>query len=260
MLNTAQWAESGGRKSRLNFVLSLMYLLRISVVIMSIMHAKEAWQVGQEYEIQYHPKNPDLPPGTGHEVTVHSTLSLNTKSSQLTPHISLNTFTHLGIGIGISSHSMASQTKNREQARQEPQQIAKVDRIFVRNEVQRIIINRLSNQLRRHYKRRQVVRQSLILESFLYKRALTLEMYTDLDTLEERVLRVSGAMMAQRHRLMLDVVDEVCDEEGTCSRDTEYFLMMDDDAREEDETRDEGSRDEALRGDKKYMLACNLES
>ena len=35
---------------------------------------------------------------------------------------------------------------------------------------------------------------------------------------------------------------------------------MDDDAREEDETRDEGSRDEALRGDKKYMLASNLES
>eukprot|EP01082_Thalassiosira_pseudonana_P014954 g13270.t1 g13270 contig8:293300-293939(-) len=155
------------------------------------------------------PRIPTSPPEPGCEVTVHSTLSLNTKSSPLTPHISLNTFTHLGIGIGIgiSSHSMASQTKNREQARQEPQQIAKVDRIFVRNEVQRIIINRLSNQLRRHYKRRQVVRQSLILESFLYKRALTLEMYTDLDTLEERVLRVSGAMMAQRHRLMLVYFD-----------------------------------------------------
>jgi hypothetical protein len=72
-----------------------------------IMHAKEAGKSDRSMRFSIIPRIPTSPPEPGCEVTVHSTLSLNTKSSPLTPHISLNTFTHLGIGIGIgiSSHT-----------------------------------------------------------------------------------------------------------------------------------------------------------
>ena len=70
-----------------------------------------------------------------------------------------------------------------------------------------IINDRLSIQARRYYKRGHIARQAMVFEDFLYTRAPNLEYYSNMDTLELRVLSIAIAMRAHQHHLLFTQFD-----------------------------------------------------
>eukprot|EP01082_Thalassiosira_pseudonana_P008819 g7715.t1 g7715 contig26:115741-116142(-) len=73
------------------------------------------------------------------------------------------------------------------------------DRIVIRSEIQRIIQDRLPPRPHHPYTRKHLLHQASILESFLYRRAECLDVYTERNTLEERLVRAARAMRERRH-------------------------------------------------------------
>ena len=65
------------------------------------------------------------------------------------------------------------------------------ERTLIRREIQQIITRRLPNQ----YKRRVILRQAMAFENILYKRAPCMEYYSDLSTLERRVIQAAEALL-----------------------------------------------------------------
>ena len=67
------------------------------------------------------------------------------------------------------------------------------ERDAVRREIQQIISRRIHadahSQLSNRSKRRVIIKQSFIFDNILYKRALCMQDYSDLNTLESRVMR-----------------------------------------------------------------------
>ncbi|KAL3796121.1 hypothetical protein HJC23_000624 [Cyclotella cryptica] len=68
------------------------------------------------------------------------------------------------------------------------------------NEIRGIIIRRIPEEKRNSYTPRQINRQAMFFEAFLFKNKLKYELYRDLNTLEERVMRVVRMTLTPRLR------------------------------------------------------------
>ena len=64
---------------------------------------------------------------------------------------------------------------------------------------QRIVTRRIPNGARNRYKTRHIIAQSRILENVLYRNATTMDRYSDLETLTQRLLKVTTALRKHRH-------------------------------------------------------------
>lgn len=74
------------------------------------------------------------------------------------------------------------------------------DRVLIRQQIQLIVAQRLYHTgVQGRLKQRLILRQSFGFENFLHKRALCMEQYSDLNTLEDRVMKVANAIMLQHH-------------------------------------------------------------
>mmetsp|Transcript_23242 Transcript_23242/g.48264 ORF Transcript_23242/g.48264 Transcript_23242/m.48264 type:complete len:123 (-) Transcript_23242:272-640(-) len=74
-------------------------------------------------------------------------------------------------------------------------------RTTIRREIQRILVQlfRLQHGRGRRISRRKVVNHALSLESILYRRAQTMEAYSDLSTLETRLILAEDAIIMNRN-------------------------------------------------------------
>ena len=72
------------------------------------------------------------------------------------------------------------------------------ERDVIRREIQQITTQQLQQTTNGRIKRRMIVKHSMVLENVLYKRAPCMEYYSDLSTLESRLMKAAEAIFAYR--------------------------------------------------------------
>lgn len=72
---------------------------------------------------------------------------------------------------------------------------------------ERVIIARLSFPATYFYRRSAIKKQAIVFETFLYKHAVCIEKYRDLNTLECRLLRLAREMLRRRYDKLFVMFD-----------------------------------------------------